>query len=365
MSDHSFFMNKAIEISKSGYGYTNPNPIVGCVIVKDNKVIGQGYHKAYGQDHAEINAIKNSICDLSGSTMYVTLEPCSHYGNTPPCVNAIIDNNISKVYVSVLDPNPLVSGRGIKKLRDHDIEVHVGLLSEKTQKTNEIFLKYIKDKTPFVTLKSAISLDGKIATYNGDSKWISCEESREMVHELRHRNSAIMVGINTVLKDDPALTTRLKSGVGNDPIKIIVDSTLKIPINSHVLTSGCSKTIVATTRYHDTQRYNALTNLGVEVLVLDDIDRKVNLWDLYISLGKLGIDSILIEGGGTLAFSALDAGIIDKLILYIAPIIIGGENSKGFVSGKGVSSIKDAFKINDLYTDKIGTDIYIEGYVNK
>lgn len=358
------WMRLALELAKKGEGFVNPNPMVGAVIVKNGEVIGQGYHTMFGQAHAEVEAFKNAKKSTEGATLYVTLEPCSHYGKTPPCADLVIDKKVKRVVVGILDPNPLVSGRGIKRIKDAGIDVTVGVLEYECRKLNEIFLNYIEKKKPFVLLKSAISLDGKIATSSGESKWISCEESRKRVHEIRGKYSAIMVGINTVLEDDPLLTCRLEGK--KSPIRIVVDSSLNIPINSNILkTSKDVKVIIATTENADLEKVKQLQDLGVVVLKIDKKDERVDLKKLILKLGEMNIDSILIEGGGTLNFSALQQGIVDKVEFYIAPKIIGGIESKTSVEGKGISSLSDAFNIefSDFY--KVGEDILIQGYVKK
>ena len=358
------YMELALELAKKGMGKVNPNPMVGAIIVKNGKIIGQGYHEVYGQAHAEVNAFNSVIEDADGATMYVTLEPCSHYGKTPPCVDKIIENKISRVIVGSVDPNSVVSGKGIKKLRDAGIEVITGVLEDECKKLNEVFMKYIVSKEPFVILKSAMSLDGKIATSKGESKWITGEKARMEVHKLRNEVSAIMVGVNTIIKDNPQLTCRLENG--RNPIRIVVDSTLRIPIESKVISDiDEAKTIIATTDKANSDKILELTNAGVTVLIIKSKDGRVDLQELMIKLGKLNIDSILLEGGGTLNFSALEQGIVDKIQIYISPKIIGGEKSKTPVGGNGIELLKDAFKIQGLTSRCVGEDILIEGYIKK
>lgn len=357
-------MKLALELAEKGKGKVNSNPMVGAVIVKNEKIIGQGYHKCYGEAHAEINAFNSVVKDISGSTMYVTLEPCSHYGKTGPCVNKIIENKISKVVVGSLDPNPIVSGTGVKKLREAGVEVIVGVLEEECKKLNEVFMKYIVCKKPFITLKSAMSLDGKIATAKGESKWITGEKARREVHKLRNEVLGIMVGVNTIIKDNPELTCRLKNG--KNPIRIVVDSTLRIPISSNVVTDvNKARTIVATTNVSDKNKILELENLGVEVLIIKSKDKRVDLNELVAKLGELNIDSILLEGGSTLSFSAINSGIVDKLQIYISPKIIGGELSKTPVGGSGIELLSDAFKVEDLTSKFVGEDILLEGYFKR
>lgn len=360
------YMKGAIELAKKGAGYTSPNPLVGAVIVKNHRVIAEGFHEYYGGPHAEINAFKNAKEDFKGATMYVTLEPCSHYGKTPPCANAIVEKKISKVVVGMMDPNPLVAGRGIKILRENGIEVVSGVLEDEIKKMNEIFIKYITTRLPFCILKTAMTLDGKIATSLGDSKWITNEKSREYVHELRHRVASIMVGIGTVLADNPKLNARLYNKEGKDPIRIIVDTTAKIPLDSNVLNlNSKAKTIIATTEKADKEKLKSIKAKGAEIIVTPLRDNKVDLNYLMKSLGEHGIDSVLIEGGSSLNFSSLEQGIVDKVISFIAPKIIGGVNSKTPVGGEGIKYIKDAILLEDIQISKFNEDIMVEGYLRK
>ncbi|MEN2257247.1 bifunctional diaminohydroxyphosphoribosylaminopyrimidine deaminase/5-amino-6-(5-phosphoribosylamino)uracil reductase RibD [Paraclostridium benzoelyticum] len=357
-----YYMGLAISLARKGIGKVNPNPMVGAVIVKDNKIIGTGYHERYGGKHAEINAIENSRQSLNGSTMYVNLEPCSHFGKTPPCVDKIIESKINKVVISSVDPNPLVQGKGVKKLRDAGIEVKVGVLDKENKKLNEVFLKYIKNKKPFVVMKVAMSLDGKISTTTGQSKWISCDESRRYVHKLRSQVMSILVGINTVIKDNPMLDCRLENG--KNPIRIIVDTTLKIPIDSKIVSSSKSiRTIVVTTKNANRNVMKLLEDKGVEILTVNLKNNLVDLKEMINKLGELNIDSILIEGGSSLNFSAINENIVDKIQVYVAPIILGGESSKTPIGGQGVDDIKEAFKLHRLEYKQVGSDILIEGYL--
>ncbi|WP_432406537.1 bifunctional diaminohydroxyphosphoribosylaminopyrimidine deaminase/5-amino-6-(5-phosphoribosylamino)uracil reductase RibD [Wukongibacter sp. M2B1] len=358
------YMKRALSLAEKGEGFVNPNPMVGCVIVKKGKIIGEGYHRFFGGNHAEIEALKVVSDDPKDSTMYVTLEPCSHYGKTPPCVNAIIENGIKRVVVATLDPNPLVAGNGVKKLRENGIEVITGVLMDEAQRLNEVFIKYITTKLPFCLMKSAMSLDGKIATKFADSKWITSIPSREYVHRLRHRYAGIMVGIGTVLVDNPLLTTRIPDFEGKNPIRIIVDSRCRIPLDANVVkTTSKARTLLATTNQADSQKIKVLKEKDVEVLVLPLKNDRVDLNALMEKLGEMGIDSILLEGGGTLNYSALDTGIVDKVSFFIAPKIIGGNLSKTPVEGAGVPLVKSAFSLNDMRTHRFGQDIMIEGYI--
>lgn len=358
------YMQLALDLAKKGKGWTSPNPLVGAVLVKDGNIIGQGYHKLYGQPHAEVNAIASAKEDVKGATLYVTLEPCSHVGKTPPCSDLVIDKKIKRVVVGAFDPNPLVAGKGVESLRSAGIDVVTGVLKEKCLLVNEVFMKYIVTKEPFVVMKMAMSLDGKVATATGESQWISGESSRQQVHNLRHELSGIMVGVETIIRDDPKLTAR--SPNSKNPVRIVVDSQLRIPLTSAVLAQqDTAKTIIATTEKSASQRREVVKQMGVEVIVIKENAGRVGLQELMKILGAMGIDSILLEGGAVLNFSALEEGIVDKVQIYIAPKIIGGKKAKTAVEGVGVTSLKEAFQLNRMTTNKVGEDVLIEGYLDK
>jgi len=358
------YMKRALALAEKGAGYTNPNPLVGAVLVKNGRIIGEGYHEAYGGNHAEINALQHAVEDSKSAEMYVTLEPCSHYGKTPPCVDAIIKNGIKKVIICVRDPNPLVAGKGIEKLRNHGIEVAEGVLAQEGKKLNEIFFKYITTQLPFCIMKTAMTLDGKIATYTGDSKWITGEPARHYVHQLRHRVAAIMVGIGTVLTDDPMLTTRLAQGSGNDAVRVIVDSGARIPLEAKVLNlSSQAGTIIATTEKADPAKIRALEQKGAGVIVTPLKENGVDLAYLMKVLGERKIDSILLEGGSTLNDAALNQGIVDKIHVFIAPKIIGGDTAKTAVGGCGKPYMHQASLVEEMKVYTFGKDIMIEGYI--
>lgn len=357
-------MKRALELAKLGWGRTNPNPLVGAVIVKDGRVIAEGFHEVLGCAHAEVAAFNNAVEDVAGSTLYVNLEPCSHYGRTPPCAKAIIDAKIKKVVVAMIDPNPKVSGKGIRMLQDAGIEVEVGVLGEEALKLNEIFVNYVVRKKPFVILKTAVTMDGKIATASGHSKWITGEEARNHVHVIRDRVAAIMVGINTVLKDNPSLTTRRTDKEGKDPIRVIVDSRGIIPEDSKVLnTDSKASVILATTSRIDTDKEDRLLAKGIRVIKTDRSDERVDLNMLMEELYKLEIDSVLLEGGGTLNSSAIHSGIVNKVMFFIAPKIIGGKDAPTPVEGVGVDRMDEALNIRDISVLKFGDDVLIEGYI--
>ncbi|WP_026477524.1 bifunctional diaminohydroxyphosphoribosylaminopyrimidine deaminase/5-amino-6-(5-phosphoribosylamino)uracil reductase RibD [Alkaliphilus transvaalensis] len=359
-------MERALQLASQGWGKTRPNPLVGAVIVKDGKIISEGYHHQYGSDHAEVDALKKLNFDAKGATLYVNLEPCSHYGKTPPCVNAIIDSKIAEVVVGMKDPNPLVAGRGINILRSKGIKVVTGVLEEEAQKLNEVFIKYITTELPFVILKTAMTLDGKIATHRGDSRWISNEDSRTYVHEIRNRTAGIMVGVDTVIKDNPALNTRIQGQEVQHPLRIIVDSSCRTPLNSKVVTTVKEQaTLVATTEYASVENRKRLEDAGVEVLVIPEANGKVDLKQLMKELGKRKIDSILLEGGGTLNYSALEAGIVDKVMSFIAPKLIGGKEAITPIEGNGKERISEAYQLNNISYRTFQDDLLIEAYLQK
>ncbi|GIM28577.1 riboflavin biosynthesis protein RibD [Clostridium polyendosporum] len=358
------YMAKALELAKKGIGNTSPNPLVGAVIVKDHKIIGEGYHQVYGGPHAEVNAFRNAKEAVEGATMYVTLEPCSHYGKTPPCANAIVEKKIARVVIGMKDPNPLVAGNGIRILEENGIEVVCGVLEEECKKINEIFIKYITTKTPFVIMKTAMTLDGKIAAYTGDSKWITGEDSRKYVHEIRNNLTGIMVGIGTVLKDNPMLTTRIDGG--KNPIRIIVDSKCRIPLDAKVLDiDDNSRCIISTTDNADSEKIEQLKDKGAIVITTPAKNGRVDLSYLMKQLGEMKIDSILLEGGSELNYSALEEGIVDKVLCFIAPKIVGGDNAKTPVGGQGKALVNDAIKVSNITINTFNDDVLIEGYIQK
>ncbi len=359
------YMERALALAARGRGTTTPNPMVGAVIVKDGRIIGEGYHIRAGEGHAEVNAFKNAAEDVTGATMYVTLEPCSHYGKTPPCADKIVEKKIGRVVVGALDPNPLVAGRGIEKIRNAGIPVVTGVLAEESIALNEVFMKYIVTKRPFVVLKAAMSLDGKIATADGESQWISCEASREEVHRLRHELTGIMAGIGTVLADDPMLNCRIPGG--KQPVRIIVDSHLSIPENSKLAGSAREfPLVVASVEKADASKKARLEVMGAKVIEIPaNQDGHVDLNALMERLGEMKIDSILLEGGGRLAEGALKAGIVDKVQFYIAPVLIGGEGAKTPVEGRGIETLSQAWHISDWKAETIGDDLKIIGYIKE
>lgn len=357
------FMQKAIALARRGSFKVSPNPKVGCVLVKKGKIISQGYHQHFGGLHAEINALREAGVRAKGSTMYINLEPCCHYGKTPPCTEAIIEAGVKKIVVGMVDPNPLVNGKGLRELKAKGIKIKLGVLKEECAKLNEPYIKYITQGLPFVILKSAMSLDGKIATPSGDSKWISSEASRKYVKTLRNQVDAILVGIDTVLQDNPGL---LSSHSKKRPIRVILDSHLRIPLDARVLNSR-APTIVATQKEADKKRIGNLEARGVEVLQIPrwkkHPQRGLDLKFLIKKLAKRGVASILIEGGGKVNASALEMGLVDKVIFFIAPKIVGGENAITPVEGEGIDRIGEAIKLKNTKIKRFGEDILFEGYV--
>jgi len=354
-------MQTAIALARKGIGKTSPNPAVGAIIVKNGRIIGKGYHKKAGRAHAEINALKQAGIKAKGAEMYVTLEPCNHFGRTPPCADAIIKAGIKKVFIGMKDPNPLVAGNGIRRLRSAGMDVAVGMLEDECRGINEAYIKYITTKTPFVTLKLASTLDGKIATAAGESKWITGEDARRFAHRMRREADAVMVGIGTVLKDNPELTTRLVKG--KDPIRIVIDSKLSIPVNAKVLNTKRGGIIIATTKPVKGGRIKALFDKGAEVLALPSKTGEVDLKALMKELGKREITNLIIEGGPTLAASAIKDGIVDKIAIFYAPRIFGKEGLP-MIEGLGIRRLKDAVSLSRLECKRLGGDILVEGYLN-
>ena len=355
------FMERAISLAKKGVVWTNPNPMVGAVIVKNGEIIGEGYHERIGGLHAERNAFKNCRENPKGAEMYVTLEPCCHYGKTPPCTEAIIEHGIQKVYVGNLDPNPKVAGKGIQILREHGIQVETGILEKECAKINDVFFHYIQKDTPYVALKYAMTLDGKIATYTGESKWITGEKAREHVHLLRHKYSGIMAGIGTVLADDPMLNARVEHA--NNPVRIICDSRLCIPeISKIVQTAKEIPTIIATLS-DDQQKIKRLESAGCKVWKIQEESEHVSIEALLKRLKQKEIDSVFVEGGGILNEAVIKSGYVNKVYVYIAPKIFGGEKAKTPVEGKGIARIRDALSLEELQTKVLGRDILLEGKV--
>lgn len=358
------YMKRAIELAKRGEGFVSPNPMVGAVIVKDSEIISEGWHEAYGKYHAERNAILKCKRDMTGATIYVTLEPCCHYGKTPPCTEIIIQSGIKRVVIGSIDENPLVKAKGVEILREHGIEVETGVLEKECLKLNEVFFYHMKTKLPFVALKYAMTADGKIAAYTGASKWITGESSRSFVHELRKKYMAIMVGIGTVLNDNPMLNCRIENG--KNPIRIICDSTLKIPLDCNICkTADTIKTYAAACEGFDAEKARALEAKGIEIIECGEYGKGVDLFKLMKILGERNIDGILLEGGGALNYSALKSGIVNKVYSFIAPKIFGGAAAKSPVEGEGVSLPEEAFMLEKTDIRIFGDDILVEYNLKK
>ena len=361
MTDDDKWMRRALRLAEKGRGRTSPNPMVGAVLVKRGKAVGDGYHARAGEPHAEIVAIKNAGEKVKGATLYLNLEPCTHYGKTPPCVPAVIKAGVRRVVVGMEDPNPLVKGRGLVHLKQAGLDVNVGILEKECHRLNEAFCKYIVKHEPFIILKMAATLDGKLATRNGESQWITGEASRRFVHRLRDQVDGVVVGIGTVLKDDPMLTARIRGG--RDPYRIVFDSRLRIPENAKVFDLSPSKAIVATTEMAPQDKIERLQEKGARVLISDSKLGKVDLKSSLLKLGELGLMSLLVEGGSQINGSFLDQGLIDKIFLFLSPKLIGDPMAPGIFNGAGVASLKEAISIRDLKVRKIGEDILLEGYL--
>jgi diaminohydroxyphosphoribosylaminopyrimidine deaminase / 5-amino-6-(5-phosphoribosylamino)uracil reductase len=359
------FMRRAIHLSLQGYGHVNPNPLVGAVLVKDGKIIGEGYHEKYGGSHAESNAFNHATVSTVGATLYVTLEPCNHFGKTPPCTERIIREKISRVVVGMTDPNPLVNRKGIDRLIQAGISTEIGLLEDEIKKTNEVFCKYILQSKPFGALKTAMTLDGKTATYSGNSKWITNTASRNFVHELRHRYAAIMVGVNTIIIDNPNLTDRSNHQKKSNPLRVVVDTHGRIPLKANILNTQIAKTWIATTANMPSDLMKILENKGVEIIVCPIQDGKVDLNYLVEKLAEKGIDSLLVEGGSELNFSAMQAGIIDKVYTFISPKFIGGKSAYTPMGGAGLEKMTDAFALQIDQVKRFDDDILVEAYLKQ
>ncbi|BFH61733.1 bifunctional diaminohydroxyphosphoribosylaminopyrimidine deaminase/5-amino-6-(5-phosphoribosylamino)uracil reductase RibD [Paenibacillus azoreducens] len=355
-----FYMSLALDMAERAQGQTGINPVVGCVIVKDGAIAGLGTHLERGSGHAEVHAVQMAGDKAEGSTVYVTLEPCSHYGKTPPCCELLVEAKVKRVVVACEDPNPLVAGSGIDRLRRSGIEVKVGVLRERALRLNEKFAKYITTGMPYVTIKTASTLDGKIAADTGDSKWISNAEARLQAHGLRHRHQAIMVGIGTVQADDPSLTTRHDGVDGIQPVRIIVDSRLGLSPEAKIFSAGETPVIVLTTERHDAEKAKLLMECGVKILVCGS-GPAVDLKTALTELGRMEIGSILVEGGGTLNGALLKERLVDRIILYLAPKIIGGKAAPDNFMFEGIHQMADAITLDALEIEQVGDNVCISG----
>ncbi|WP_040951243.1 bifunctional diaminohydroxyphosphoribosylaminopyrimidine deaminase/5-amino-6-(5-phosphoribosylamino)uracil reductase RibD [Gorillibacterium massiliense] len=354
------YMDLALNMARTTQGQTGINPVVGCVVVKDGRIVGMGAHLKRGTGHAEVHALNMAGAEAEGATVYVTLEPCSHYGKTPPCSERIIAEKAARVVVGAEDPNPLVAGRGIQRLREAGIEVTVGVRSQEATLLNEMFNKYIVTGMPFVTAKSASTLDGRIASYAGDSKWITGESAREFVHLLRHRHQAIMVGVGTALADDPQLTTRLPVP-GLSPVRVVVDSELRLPPEARLLAPGGAGVVVVTTERAPEARRKRLEELGAKVIAAGG-GQQVDLQLALKALGGLEIGSVLLEGGGRLNGAMLRALLIDKFHLFFAPKIIGGADAPANFAFPGFAAMDEAFRLERIQVETFGDDFCVTGY---
>lgn len=360
MESHEYYMQKALQWADSLGGQTAPNPKVGALIVKNQEIVGIGAHLKAGGPHAEVHALNMAGDQARGATLYVTLEPCSHFGKTPPCAAAVVEAGISKVVIATLDPNPLVAGRGVDILKKAGIEIEIGICEEKSVRMNEVFNKFITTGKPFVTLKTASTLDGKVATETGSSRWISGVESRLEVHQMRHDHQAILVGIGTVLEDNPELTTRLPYG-GRNPVRIILDSKLRIPLDFKVITDGQAPTWIYTTEAASTEKRKALQERGISVFAISP-GPTVDIKDMLKHLGQQQISSLFVEGGSQINGSFLRAKEIDKIMTFIAPKLVGGRTAPTSFGGEGIGLMDEAVQLTNVSFRQVGQDLRIDGY---
>ena len=360
------YMRMALSLARKGLGATSPNPMVGAILVKSGKVVGKGYHKKAGASHAEVAAIADAKEESRGSTLYVNLEPCVHFGKTPPCADAIMEAGIKKVIVGMLDPNPQVNGRGVQKLRKAGIDVKVGLLEEESKRLNEIFIVSMERKRPFFTLKAALSLDGKIATKTCDSKWISNEESRKYTNNMRAVTDGILVGINTVIADNPLLIPKVIKPK-KIPVRIVLDSKLRIPLACDLVkTSEKYPTWIFAGEDSRADKEAKLRSMGAEVFrVARDENGRVSLKYVCEELFKRGITNVIVEGGGEINSALLKEDLIDKIFFFYGPILIGGKNAFNLIGGRGIDFLKDAHRIDIVALKRFKDNICIEGYVHR
>lgn len=356
-------MRSALELAAGGTGWVSPNPLVGCIIVSNGEVVGRGYHQRFGGPHAEVHALREAGNRAKGAVLYVTLEPCCHTGKTPPCVDAILQARLGRVVAAMRDPNPRVDGGGLSRLESAGVEVTVGVCEAEAQRLNEAFIKHITTRRPFVTSKSAITLDGKIATRSGASRWITGEAARAAGHQLRHANDAILVGIGTVVQDDPQLTTRLPGRRGANPLRIVVDSTLRLSPAAQVADVEAERrTLIVTTEQAEVAKVKTVEARGVEVIRLPACGAgRVNLDALCAVLGERGIASVLVEGGAVLTAALLRQRLIDKMVFFVAPKIIGGDGVSAF-GPCGIDTMEQALPLRDLTSRQVGDDLMLEAY---
>jgi diaminohydroxyphosphoribosylaminopyrimidine deaminase/5-amino-6-(5-phosphoribosylamino)uracil reductase len=361
------FMKEALTLARKGWGYTSPNPMVGAVVVRDGKIVGRGYHEAAGRPHAEVGALADAGENARGATLYVNLEPCNHDGRTPPCTQAILSAGISRVVAAMDDPNPGVAGGGNAFLQSRGVTVTRGVLEDEARRLNEVFVKFVGAQQPFVVLKCAATLDGRIATRTRDSKWVTGSRARSYVHEIRHGLDAIMVGIGTVISDDPSLTTRRAKGrEGLDPVRIVLDTKLSVPEDAKVLRSSPdADTILVTGRAVSAAKRTVLRSRGVKVLEAPLRRGQINLNSLMNRLGYIGITSLLIEGGSQVIASALRARVVDKILFFYAPKIMGGSDGVPICGGPGPDYMRQCIPIRDMALHPMGEDFLVEGYIDK
>lgn len=358
------FMSRALELARRGEGRTRPNPPVGAVVVRDGQVVGEGFHPRAGDPHAEIFALRQAGEAARGADLFVTLEPCAHQGRTGPCTDAVIASGIRRVYIGCLDPNPRVAGNGEKRLLAAGLEVVTGVLESECRWLIGPFTRHISSGRPLVMLKSAMTLDGKTATAIGDSQWISNSESRAFVHQVRNRIDAVMVGVGTVLRDDPSLTTRLAEG-GRDAVRVIVDSHLRIAEHARVLTlESSAPTVIATTEAASYGKIRRLRDQGARILVLPAHQGRVELAALLSALGEMDLQSVMLEGGAVLSGEFLREQLIDRVMIFVAPCLIGGDDGKGIFAGRGVVSLAETPKVRNLRWRHFGDDILCEGEID-
>ena len=364
MNQHNAFMLRALELARQRDGFTSPNPSVGAVIVKNGKIVGEGFHEKVGFPHAEIVALRQAGCLAVGATMYVTLEPCNHHGRTPPCTEAIINAGIRELYYAVVDPNTEVVGKGYHRLKEAGIRVHAGLYREETEYLNRFFLYYSQKRKPYVIAKFACSLDGRIATRQGDSRWITGELARLRSHTLRHQVDAILVGANTIIGDDPQLTTRIAQQEVSHPLRIVLDSTGRVPLTARIYQEQLpGQTLVVTTKSMSTEHQLKLEKLGVHILVVPaSITGQVSIRALLKALGHRSIASLMVEGGGQVLGSFWDEGCVNEVWAFLAPLIIGGDEAPGVIGGIGPSTLAQATRLHGKKIETIGDDILIRGY---
>ena len=354
------YMREALRIAAFARGRTAPNPMVGALIVRDGTIVASGWHRAAGEPHAEIHALRMAGDLARGATLYVTLEPCAHHGRTGPCAEAVAAAGVARVVTALRDPNPLVAGRGLALLMEAGIEVETGVLADEARRQNEVFLKWVTAKRPFVALKTAMTLDGRIASHTGASQWITGEAARARVHVLRDETDAVLVGIGTVLADNPRLTTRLAARTGRNPMRVVLDSLARTPLDAHLITDGAAPTVIAVSERADPRRVSLLRACGAEVVMLGAA--RADIGALLDWLGARACTSLLVEGGAEVNWSFLAEGYVDKVYAFIAPMLMGGRGAPASVGGMGFDSPQTALRLADMTVEQVGTDILVTGY---